>query len=82
MSIETLEAKREIAKMNMPIMDATIDTRRRGDRDEFMRLFSTLHISVDVALHMKRAYGADAIREIGMRTGPAEALLGPGWLDE
>ena len=82
MSIETLEAKREIAKMNMPIMDAMIDARRRGDGDEFMRLFATLNISADVAMQAKRAHGADAIREIGMRTNRAGALLGPGWLDE
>ena len=82
MSIETLAAKREIAKMNMLLVDAMHDAHRRVGRGKLMRLFSTLHISADVAQPMKRANGADGVREIGMRTGRAEALLGPGWLDE
>ena len=46
-----------------------------------MRLFSTLNITADVALHAKRAFGADVVREIGMRTDRAEAVFGPDWLD-
>ena len=66
----------------MPIFDAMIEANRLGDRDEFMRLFATLNISADVALHVKRVHGAERVREIGMRTDRAEALLGPDWLDE
>ena len=81
-NIETLEARREIARQNGPILRAMTAAHRRGDRPEFMRLFTTLNIPADVALHMKRAYGADTVREIGMRTDRAEAMLGPDWLDE
>lgn len=79
---KTLAAKRRIAEKNRPIMAAITEALEKGDTAEFMRHFRTLNISADVALHIKRAYGADRIRKIGMRTDRAEALLGPGWLDE
>ena len=82
MSVETLAAKRRIAKKNKPIMADMNEALKKEDRAEFMRLFSTLNISADVALRAKRAFGADGVREIGMRTDRTEAVLGPGWLDE
>ena len=63
-------------------MSAIVAALEKDDTEEFLRLFKTLNVSADVALHMKRAYGADRIRQIGMRTDRAEAVLGPGWLDE
>ena len=38
----------------------------------------------DTANRAKRVYGADRVREIGMRTDRAEAarLFGPDWLDK
>ena len=63
-------------------MSAIVEALEKGDTEEFLRLFKTLNISADVALHMKRSYGADRIRQIGMRTDRAEAVLGPDWLDE
>ena len=80
-SIESLTEKRRIAKKNMPIMADMNEALEKEDRAEFMRLFSTLHFSADVALHVKRAFGADWIRESGMRTDRAEAVFGPDWLD-
>ncbi len=82
MNLETLADRRQIAKKNMPIMDDILEALRRGDDAEFARLFSTVHISADIALRAKRIYGADRVREIGLRTDRAEALLGPDWLDE
>ena len=82
MSIESLAARRRFAKKNMLIFDAMIEARRLGDREEFMRLFSTLNISANVALHMKRVYEAERVRESGIRTDRTEPLLGPDWLNE
>lgn len=82
MSIETLADKRRLAKENRPIMSAIVEALEKDDTEEFLRLFKTFNISADVAMHMKRAYGAARIREIGMRTDRAEAVLGPDWLDE
>ena len=82
MTIETLEARCEIARQNRPIMRAMTAALGRDDWPEFERLFRTLNVSADVALHMKRAFGECRVREIGMRTDRAEAILGPDWLDE
>lgn len=67
---------------NRAIMSDMLEALGRGDDAEFTRLFSTLEISPAVAMHVKRAFGAASIREIGMRTDRAEAEFGPGWLDE
>lgn len=67
---------------NMVIMDDIVAALRRGDDDEFTWLFRTLEISPEMAMRAKRVYGADRVREIGMRTDRAEAAFGPDWLDK
>ena len=81
MSIETPAEKRRIAKANKPIMSAAVEALENDDHAEFSRLFRTLHVSADVALHIKKAYGAERIRQIGMRTDRAETVFGPDWLE-
>ena len=79
MNLESLPDRQRIAKKNMPIID---DAPARGDDADVKRLYTTLHISADIALRVKRIYGADRVREMGMRTDRAEAALGPDWLGE
>lgn len=66
---------------NDDVLPALLDAVKRGDEAEEHRLMKLMIYPAESLMGFKEAFGADWIRQMGLRTDEADRKYGKGWLD-
>jgi hypothetical protein len=78
---EEREALLREGGMNLVYLAESQDAGDAGDEETAWAWMALAELPAHTLMACKDVLGADFVREVGLKTAPADAVYGPGWLD-